>query len=199
MSPTNDAFLSVQKKNVLITEKQNYTDHPTLVYFPPTLDELVARGRLAVRAAGRRLRRGPARDRQVPLADVGEEQGAGRATQRFIALSNAESPIIFEAGARGVLLELQGLPEPDPEEPAHAHDERRELPGRRRDEVHDVPRHRARRRGSTVSRPTYEPPLMFNSPFVKSAWNSGKITIKRGSQSATYDFSVSKKPAKVVH
>jgi hypothetical protein len=48
-------------------------------------------------------------------------------------------------------------------------------------------------------RPTYEPPLMFNSPFVKSAWNSGKVTIKRGSQSATYDFSVSKQPAKVVH
>ena len=47
---------------------------------------------------------------------------------------------------------------------------------------------------------TYAPPLMFNSPFVKSAWNSGKITIRRGSQSATYDFSVEQEgPAKVVH
>src|SRR5207237_1359154 len=44
VSPTNDAFLSVQKTNVMITEKQNYVDHPTLVYFPNTLDALVARG-----------------------------------------------------------------------------------------------------------------------------------------------------------
>jgi hypothetical protein len=44
----------------------------------------------------------------------------------------------------------------------------------------------------------YAPALGFNSPFMRSVWGSGKITIKFGTQSASYDFSNPAAPRKVV-
>jgi hypothetical protein len=45
----------------------------------------------------------------------------------------------------------------------------------------------------------YSPTDVFNSPFMKSAWNSGKITITHDAFSATYDFSDAAHPAKLVN
>ena len=46
--------------------------------------------------------------------------------------------------------------------------------------------------------PNYAPANVFNSPFMQSVWGSGKITIKRGAQSATYDFSQPANPTETV-
>ena len=43
----------------------------------------------------------------------------------------------------------------------------------------------------------YAPTYLFNSPYMKSVWLSGKITIQKGSSSATYDFSDTAHPVKL--
>jgi hypothetical protein len=197
VSPTNDAFLSVQKKNVLITEKQNYTDHPTLVYFPSTLNGLVARGGwLFARQGGGYAAVRPAIGKYHWLTS--KKNKATSSTQRFIALTDAESPIIFETGRAAGYSSFRAFQNRILKNPL-SHTRRavnyRGIDGTKFTMFLDTG-NAPRINGSRI---TYEPALMFNSPFMKSAWNSGKITIKRGSQSASYDFSVSKKPAKVVH
>ena len=44
----------------------------------------------------------------------------------------------------------------------------------------------------------YAPPYTFNSPHIRSAWDSGVITIAEGSQLAKYDFRDPAHPVKVV-
>ncbi|MDP9335190.1 MAG: hypothetical protein M3Q30_18055 [Actinomycetota bacterium] len=44
---------------------------------------------------------------------------------------------------------------------------------------------------------SYAPTYLFNSPYMKSLWLSGKVTITKGSSSATYDFSDTAHPVKV--
>ena len=45
---------------------------------------------------------------------------------------------------------------------------------------------------------SYSPNKVFNSPFMQSTWGSGRITIRKGAQSATYDFSNPTAPVKIV-
>jgi hypothetical protein len=196
VSPTNDAFLSVQKTNVLITEKQNYTDHPTLVYFPPTLNGLVARGGwLFARQGGAYVAVRPALGSYHWLTSA--KNKASSPTQRFIALTDGSSPIIFEAG-RAPKYKTFAAFENRILKNALSHTNKavnyRGSDGTRFTmflDPSEAPR-------INNIRPTYEPRFMLDSPFVKSVWNSGKITIKRGSQSATYDFSARNNPRKVV-
>ena len=44
----------------------------------------------------------------------------------------------------------------------------------------------------------YAPTTVFNSPYMHSVWNSGRITITQGSQSASYDFSNTANPVRIL-
>jgi|SRR4051812_5512549 hypothetical protein len=196
VSPTNDAFISIQKTNVLITEKQAYTDDATLVYFPATLNGLVARGGWVFARQGNGfVAVRPALGTYHWLTS--KKNKAASPTQRFITLTDKESPIIFEAGRAAKFKTFTAFQNRILKN-ALSHTKSavnyRGVDGTRFTmflDPSEAPR-------INNHRPSYEPPLMFNSPFMKSAWNSGKVTIKRGSQSATYDFSVSNNPRKVV-
>jgi hypothetical protein len=96
VSPTNDAFLSVQSKFVLITEKRSHTKLPTLVYFPITLDQVVESHRwVFVREGSAYLAVRPAIGTYHWLTPA-KNHAANRAS-RFIELTKATSPIIFQA------------------------------------------------------------------------------------------------------
>ena len=197
LSHSYDAFLSMQHKSVLITEKRAYTDNATLVYFPNTLTNLVARGGWLF------AQQGPSFVAVRPVLGryhwlTAKKNKAGAAAQRFISLSDTGSPIIFEAGLAGDYGSFSAF-------------QTRIL-------------HNSLKRTSAVVNYTasdgtkftmytdpgvapkinghllqYSPPLGFNSPFMHSVWGSGKLTVTFGSQSATYNFSKPNAPGKSVH
>ena len=128
-------------------------DEPTLVYFPrhaSTASSRAAAGSSSQQGGGLRSRCGP---RSASTTGSRRRRTRRRPpTQRFIALTNAASPIIFEAGRAAVVPELRGVPEPHPEQPAQPHERARvNYTGSRRHELHDVPRHRRGARGSTAA------------------------------------------------
>jgi len=100
--------------NVLITEKQNLHDHPTLVYCPSTLNGSSARGGWLF-CAGKPpgVRGGPARHPQSTLALTPAKNKASSPTQRFIAPSPtsgiAESSFRSRPRVAVAYLELHGV------------------------------------------------------------------------------------------
>jgi hypothetical protein len=194
VAKTQDAFFSVQKKNVLITRKNGYTDQPTLVYFPASLDTLdeqsgwlfVQEGRtyLAVRPLGTGYTwLDPAKNKAVEI------------DRRFIKLSAVGSPIIFEAATVDQYATFDAF--------------KSDILNNPRSYTNGVLNYTASN-GTTftfysdATTPhvngvpiNYAPMYLFNSPFMKSLWLSGKITITKGSLSATYDFSDTANPVKV--
>jgi hypothetical protein len=196
VTKTQDAFMSVQGGNVLITRKQGYETEPTLVYFSPTLDVLDEQGGwLFVKEGSAYLAVRPASGTYRWLTTA--KNKATDINQRFIALSSVASPIIFEAAramrypsfaafkadildnartyAAGVLHYTSGTGI------AFTFYDNDTTP---------------RINGAPIN---YAPPYTFNSPHIRSAWNSGVITIAEGSQVAKYDFRDPTHPVKVVH
>jgi hypothetical protein len=196
VSKTADAFISVQNRNVLITRKQGYTTQPTLVYFPATLDVLTETGGwLFVKEGSAYLAVRPAGGTYSWLTTA--KNKASDINQRFIALSNVASPIIFEAGRAAQYPSLAAF--------------EAGILGNPRSYAAGVLRYTSSNgtafsffansatptvNGSPIN---YAPTNVFNSPYMKSAWNSGRITISLGSQSASYDFTHPANPVKIVH
>jgi hypothetical protein len=191
---TQDAFFSVQKKNVLITRKNGFSDQPTLVYFAASLDTVdeqsgwlfVQEGRayLAVRPVGT----------SYTWLDPAKNKAAS-IDLRFIKLAAAGSPIVFEAATVDQYATFDAFK-------ADILDNTRTYAG-------GVFNYTASNgttftfysaattplvNGSPIN---YSPAYLFDSPFMKSTWLSGKITITKGSLSATYDFSDAAHPVKV--
>ena len=195
-SPTNDAFLSVQKENVLITEKQNYTDKSTLVYFGNTLTQVVAKGGWLF------AQQGPSYVAVRPAIGsyhwlTSAKNRAHSPSDRFIQLTDKVSPIIFEAGRSAGYSSFAAF--------------EKHILGNKITHTSNAVTYTSKGTKFTMfsdtgkaplinnERITYTPPLVFNSPYMRSAFGSGKITIKFGSQSATYDFSKTNTPGKTVH
>ena len=204
VSPCNDAFLSIQGDNTLITEKRttgrNITaacaKQPTLVYFPASLDGIVERsGWLFVTE-------GPTYVAIRPVAGTyhwltADANHAPDRAQRFIELSNASSPIIFEAG-RAVSFDS----------PVTFQNDILGRPLTYRSGVMQYKSLNATR--FTMFKDGVKPPLVndhtlnyspnkvFNSPFMQSIFGSGKVTVQFGTQRAIYDFSKPTAPVKTV-
>jgi hypothetical protein len=196
VSPTNDAFLSIQNKFVLVTEKMAYTKQPTLVYFPITLDSVVEKhGWVFVREGSAYLAVRPAIGTYKWLTPA--KNKASNRQLRFIQLSKATAPIIFEAGRAASygsfgafqsriianrLVHSGGALDYTTANGTHftMYSDTTKAP-----KVNGQP-------------PNYAPANVFNSPFMQSVWGSGKITIKLGAQSATYDFSQPANPTETV-
>jgi hypothetical protein len=191
---TFNAFLSVQNRNVLITRKQAYLTDPTLVYFPQTLDTLVEEGGwIFVKEGGTYLAVRPAAGSYQWLNAA--KNKAANIDQRFIQLSNVASPIIFEA-RRAKWSSFAAFK-------ADILDNPRTYTG-------GVLRYTATTGTGytfydTATTPrvngvpiNYAPTMGFNSPYMKSTWGTGRITIRKGTQSATYDFSNPAQPVKTV-
>src|SRR5262249_16381438 len=97
LDKTQDAFVSVQKKNVLITRKNGYATQPTLVYFPSTLDALSEQnGWLFVKEGAAYLAVRPAGGTYNWLTSA--KNKAANIADRFISLNDPTSPIIFQTG-----------------------------------------------------------------------------------------------------
>jgi hypothetical protein len=189
-------FISVQNRNVLITRKQSYLTQPTLVYFPQSLDSLVEEaGWIFVKEGSAYLAVRPAGGTYHWLNAA--KNKATDINSRFISLSSVTSPIIFEAGRLAQYPSLAAF----------------------KADILDNPRSYAagvlkytstqgtaftffdnantpQINGVAIN---YAPANVFSSPYMTSVWNSGRITISKGSQSATYDFSDPANPVKVVH
>jgi hypothetical protein len=196
VSKTTDAFISVQNRNVLITRKQSYATLPTLVYFPSTLDVLTEQsGWVFVKEGAAYLAVRPATGTYRWLTTA--KNKASDINQRFIALTNVASPIIFEAGRTAQYPSLTAF--------------KADILNNTRSYAGGVLRYTSNNgtaftfftnsttpkiNGAPIN---YAPTAVFNSPYMKSAWDSGRITIREGSRSATYDFTRPLNPLKVVH
>ena len=192
VSPTNDAFHSVQSKNVLITEKRDYKKLPTLVYFPITLDNVVEHnGWLFVQEGASYLAVRPAIGTYHWLTAA--RNHASQRDERFIELSKATSPIIFEA-ARSASYSSFGAFQSrivaKSFKMAGAVLNYTAVNGTKFTFFTDVTRG-PKVDGKLVN---YAPTNVFNSPFMQSVWGSGKITITNGALRASYDFSNSANP-----
>jgi hypothetical protein len=195
-APTMNAFRSMQSRNVLITRKQAYSTLPTLLYFPQTLDTIVEQGGwIFVKEGGAYLAVRPALGTYRWLNAA--KNKAGAINQRFVQLTNAGAPIIFEARSAKFTASFAAF--------------RADILGNPRSYVGGVLRYTAttgsaytffddattpRVNGVPIN---YAPAKVFNSPYMQSTFGSGRITISKGSQSATYDFSKPTQPVKVVH
>jgi hypothetical protein len=193
VNKTQDAFLSVQKKNVLITRKIGYTDQPTLVYFPASLDTVAEqRGWVFVKEGSSYLAVRPAMGTYGWLTSA--KNKAARIDDRFIKLSAVSSPIVFEASRASAYTTFAAF--------------KADILDNALSVTNGVVHYTASNgtnftffAGATSPRVNgvpinYAPSLVFNSPFMKSVWGSGKITISKGSFSATYDFSDPAHPVK---
>jgi hypothetical protein len=196
VSATQDAFLSVQEKTVLITRKRGYTTQPTLVYFPASLDAVNEQsGWLFVKEGSAYLAVRPATGTYAWLTSA--KNKAASVDSRFVRLSSVSSPIIFEAARTSQYATFDAF--------------KADIVNNPRTYANGVLNYTASIGTKFVfadngSTPTvngapinYSPPNVFDSPFMTSAWASGKITVSKGSQSATYDFSDPANPTKVVH
>jgi hypothetical protein len=193
-NPANDAFLSVQDKNVLITAKSPAINEPTYVYFSNTLDTLAEkRGWIFVKEGGAYLAVKPATGGYQWLTPA--KNKAPNRNSRYIRLGKATAPIIFEAGTVATYPTLAAFQAKilgnklvyngnvsytsggvhfaffgDTSKPPQVNGEG----------------------------PRYTTPYEFNSPFMSARFGSGKILIKNGNQSASYDFSHYGAPLKTV-
>jgi hypothetical protein len=196
-SPANDAFLSVQHKSTLITEKRFYADEPTLVYFPTGLAKLTARGGwVFVKEGGAFLAVRPALGKYVWLTRA--KNNAANRDQRFIRLTDEASPIIFEAARASSYASLAAF------ENRILHNPLKHSASAVTYKSSDGTNFKMPADTGSFPRvngkpPNYSPALVFNSPFMKSTWGSGRVTIKRGALRATYDFSHSADPVKVAN
>jgi hypothetical protein len=194
-NPANDAFLSIQNKNVIITAKQAHLDESTFVYFPNTLDTLTEKGGwVFVKEGGGYLAVKPATAGYQWLTSA--KNKASNRTQRFIRLGLPEAPIVFEAATTSQYPSLTAF-------------------------QNKILKNNFKYNGTLTytsssgakftffkgnkkapqvngKGPGYNPSFVFKSPFMNSKYGSGKITIKKGTQSATYDFSKSAAPVKIV-
>ena len=195
VSKTMDAFISVQNQNVLITRKQGYATEPTLVYFPQTLDSVVeAGGWIFVKEGAAYLAVRPAAGTYTWLTSA--KNKATDINQRFVKLSSVASPIIFECGRTAQYPTLAAF--------------ETDILNNARSYVGGVLHYSASNDTAftfytNATTPkingvpiNYAPTAAFNSPYMQSVWGSGRITITFGSQSASYDFSNSANPVKVV-
>jgi hypothetical protein len=195
-NPANDSFLSIQSKNTLITRKQADQGEPTYVYFSKTLDSLAEKkGWIFVKEGGAYLAVKPAGGGYQWL--TGAKNKVANKDQRYIRLGKVDAPIIFEAGTASTYPTLTAFETKILKNKFH----------------YDGTLNYTSAAGAhftffgSISRspqvngkgPGYNPPNVFNSPFMKSKFGSGKITITKGSQSASYDFSHYAAPVKTVH
>jgi hypothetical protein len=195
VSKTADAFLSVQNRNVLITRKQAYLTEPTLVYFPASLDVLTEQSGwlfaqegaayLAVRPVSGTYHWLTAAKNQVSNID-----------QRFIALSSAASPIIFEAGRAAQYPSLTAFNTDNMNNPPSYAGGVLRYTSNLGTAFTFGSSTTAKVNGTPIN---YAPAAVFNSAHMQSAWDSGRITISYGSRSVTYDFTQPGNPVKVVH
>ena len=199
----NDAFMSIQDKNTLITEKrttgkgitQVCADKATLVYFPASLDSIVERnGWLFVTEGANYVAIRPANGGYRWLTTA---KNHAPKSQRFIQLTDKSAPLIFEAAGASAFSgptqfqnDILGRPftyaggvlrySPlDSTEFTFFHDTTK---------APKVDNHLR----------AYAPTNVFDSPFMQSVWGSGKITIRNGALRATYDFSNPAAPVKSV-
>ena len=167
-----------------------------MVYFPSTLTALKARGGWLF------AQQGPSYVAVRPAVGTyrwltGRKNKAPKRIQRFISLSKPGSAIIFDAGRAAT----DGSFSTFQNRILH-HSLVRTTTAvtyttgdRTRLTMYSDPDVGPRINGRPL---VYAPPLGFNSPFMRSVWGTGKISIKFGSQSASYDFSKSAAPSKVV-
>jgi hypothetical protein len=186
----------VQDRNVLITRKQGYATQPTLVYFPQTLDTVAEVGGWIF------VQEGAAYLAVRPVAGTYNWLNAAKnkatdINQRFIELSSVASPIIFEAGRTAQYPTLAGF--------------EADILNNARTYVGGI-LHYTASNGTAFTfyadkttpkinnvAINYAPTAVFNSPYMRSVFGSGQITISFGSQSASYDFSNPANPVKIVH
>jgi Putative Ig domain len=194
-SPANDAFLSVQNKNVLVTAKQAHLDEPTFVYFPNTLDKLTEKGGwIFVKEGGAYLAVKPATAGYQWLTSARNK--ASNRAQRFIRLGEAEAPIIFEAGTTSTYPTLAAFR-------AKILKNKFKYNGTLAYRSSNGTRFTFFKGNSKAplvngKGPGYNTKSMFSSPFMTSKFGSGKITIKKGPYRATYDFSRYARPLKSI-
>jgi hypothetical protein len=182
---TYDAFVSVQKKNVLLTRKDGYGSQPALVYFPSTLAALDERnGWLFARAGNAYLAVRPAVGGYRWLTSA--KNHASHSADRFIALRQPNVPIIFDAASASAYPSF-GAFEARVMKNAFQY-QRGVLRYTSSDgtvlqmgSVDSVPRVN----GVPIS---FAPPDLFESPFVHSRFGSGLITVTADGQTITYDF-----------
>ncbi len=195
VSKATNAFISLQNQNVLITRKQGYATQPTLVYFPQTLDAVAEVGGWIF------VKEGAAYLAVRPVAGTyhwlnAAKNKAADINNRFIALSSVAAPIIFEAGRTAQYPTLAGF--------------EADILNNARTYVGGVLHYTASNgtaftfyANQTTPRINnvpinYAPTAVFNSPYMRSVFGSGRITVSFGAQSASYDFSNPANPVKVV-
>lgn len=186
---TADAFVSVQKTNVLITRKKGYTSYPTLVYFPASLDSLVEdKGWLFAEEGGVYVAVKPL-DGYIWLTTA--KNKAALRDDRFVRLNSVGAPIIFEATRAGTLT-FSAFIADILANPCVYSNGVLEYTSRNNNRfrfssdslVNDVP-------------VNYSPANTYESPWMSSVWGTGRWTIgKPGSVSVTYDFSNPTNPVK---
>lgn len=193
---TNNGFASVQHTNVLITSKQKYLTQPTLVYFPSTLTALDEQsGWLFAKDGSAYVAVRPATGTYHWLTTA--KNKASDITQRFIALSDVSSPIIFEATRASQYAGFDAFK-------ARITANARTYSG---GVLHYTSGFGTKFTFSGIAATPsvngtpidYSPTAVFNSPFMQSGWNTGQITITKGTLSAGYDFSDPANPVKVVN
>ncbi len=189
-----DAYASVQDQNVLITNKKDAVQ-PSLVYFPSSLKVLNEQnGWLFVQDGSAYLAVRP-QNGYAWLTTA--KNKAANINNRFIELAHASSRIIFEAARASQYTSFA----------AFKSDILNNQLTYSSGVVHYTSSNGTQFSWSVGSNsylvnglPTnYSPTDVFNSPSMKSAWNSGKITITHNSFSATYDFSDAAHPVKLAN
>jgi hypothetical protein len=195
-SPANDAFLSVQQDNVLITAKKADYDQPTLVYFPSTLDSVVEKGGwVFVQEGGSYLAVKPVIGGYHWLTSA--KNKAGNRDQRFIQLGKVSSPIIFNAAlaSSSTFAEFQTRILHNALSVVRGDLSYRASNGTRFTFFGDL----SKAPRVNGQEPGYSTKRVFNSPFMQSVWGSGKVTIKYAGHSAVYDFSHRTAPTRSLH
>jgi hypothetical protein len=200
----NDAFLSVQVRTTLVTEKRTTgkgitavcAKAPTLVYFPASLDGITERdGWIFVTEGPTYVAIRPNTGLYHWLTPA--KNHAAKFSQRFIQLSDPSSPIIFETANAAAFSSATAFQNSIIARP------RTNKGGLLQYTALDSTRFTMFKdqtlaplvNGRLLN---YAPPKVFNSPYLQSTFGSGQITVSFGSQSAVYDFSNTNNPQKVV-
>ena len=191
----NDAFLSIQDKNTLITEKHRVPERPgDARLLPAGLDaSCEAGGWIFVTEGSATLPVRPATARTRWLHAAEEQRPEHRATVRpaiervadHLRDRRATSYASFRRSART----SSGT--------RSARSAARSISPRRTAPLHVLPRHQGAAGQRRLA--NYSPTNVFDTPFMQSVWGSGKITIPDGAHGATYDFSNHTNPVKTVH
>jgi hypothetical protein len=195
-SPANDAFLSVQHNNVMITAKKAHYDQPTLVYFPNTLDTVAEKGGwIFVKEGGAYLAVKPVAGGYHWLSSA--KNKASNRGQRFVQLGKVSSPIIFDAAlaSSSTFAAFQTRILHNALSVKNGNLNYTASNGTRFTFFADLSKApQVNGRG-----PGYSTKLVYNSPFMQSLFGSGKVTIKYAGHGSTYDFSHKAAPTKSVH